>query len=99
MVEIRVRLESNKGSIFALRVRSGAASSKPPPMSTSYQPLQKRILSQAQLESFQTTETHAAVINYIAALNDCVIGVKLTDDCGELSPVSLCRGYPCVYSQ
>ena len=32
------------------------------------------------LEAFQQSKTHEAIVSYINALNECVVGVKLTDD-------------------
>lgn len=46
----------------------------------------KAILSQEQLQAFQTSKTYNSIISYIEALNETVVGVKLTDDC-EASPV------------
>lgn len=57
-------------------------------MTTSYEVPKKAILIKDQLESFQASQTHADIVNYITTLNQCVIGVKLTDDCPS-SEVSL----------
>ncbi|KAL4067463.1 hypothetical protein V8B97DRAFT_1873560 [Scleroderma yunnanense] len=40
----------------------------------------KRILSNAQLTAFQSSNTHNAIVSYIEVLNNSVIGVKLTDE-------------------
>ncbi|PBK82828.1 Phosphotyrosyl phosphatase activator [Armillaria gallica] len=45
----------------------------------------KAILSQEQLQAFQTSKTYNSIISYIEVLNETVVGVKLTDDC-EASP-------------
>ncbi|KIJ43842.1 hypothetical protein M422DRAFT_60272 [Sphaerobolus stellatus SS14] len=50
-------------------------------MSSTYQIPRKGILSKADLEAFQRSETHKTVISYIEALNESVVGVKLTDEC------------------
>lgn len=46
----------------------------------------KVILTKENLESFQQSKTHEAIVSYITALNECVVGVKLTDDV-SVSPV------------
>lgn len=46
-------------------------------------PPHKCILSKEQLEAFQNSSTHSAVISYIENFNDSVVGVKLTDECEE----------------
>ena len=50
----------------------------------------KYILSNEQLAAFQLSKTHEAIITYIEALNDAVIGVKLTDECTESQARVLC---------
>ncbi|KIJ25909.1 hypothetical protein M422DRAFT_77038 [Sphaerobolus stellatus SS14] len=50
-------------------------------MSSTYQIPRKGILSKADLDAFQKSETHKTVISYIEALNESVVGVKLTDEC------------------
>ncbi|KAI0315786.1 Phosphotyrosyl phosphatase activator [Amylostereum chailletii] len=50
-----------------------------------FQAPQKAILIPEQLNAFQTSKTHADIVQYITTLNDAVIGVKLTDEC-SLSP-------------
>ena len=47
---------------------------------SSFRPLQKAILSKAQLEAFQTSSTHASITSYLEVLNNAVVGVKLTDE-------------------
>ncbi|KAF9230031.1 Phosphotyrosyl phosphatase activator [Melanogaster broomeanus] len=39
----------------------------------------KRIISSAQLEDFQSSQTHADIVTFIEQLNESVINVKLTD--------------------
>jgi serine/threonine-protein phosphatase 2A activator len=51
--------------------------------SMSFHPPQKAILSPAQLEWFQTSETHKTVISYIETLNEVIVGAKLSDQCEE----------------
>ncbi|KAG9027122.1 Serine/threonine-protein phosphatase 2A activator 2 [Tulasnella sp. JGI-2019a] len=48
-----------------------------------YRPPKKAILSQEQLESFKASKTHADLVAYITTLNECVVGVKLRDDCPQ----------------
>jgi hypothetical protein len=50
----------------------------------------KRILAPAQLAAFQASPTHAALTEYIMALADAVVGVKLSAPCAA-SPVRLSR--------
>lgn len=57
----------------------------------SYQIPRKVILSQEQLTAFQESKTHKDIVSYIEALNESVVGVKLTDEC-ETSDV--CRSHP-----
>ncbi|KAG6330184.1 hypothetical protein ID866_8905 [Astraeus odoratus] len=45
----------------------------------------KRILSNVQLTAFQSSNTHEAIISYIEALNNSVVGIKLTNEV-SLSP-------------
>ncbi len=52
-----------------------------------YFPPRKVILTKENLEAFQQSETHATIVSYINTLNECVVGVKLTDDV----PVSIVR--------
>ena len=54
----------------------------------SYQVPRKVILSKEQLTAFQESKTHRDIVSYIEALNESVVGVKLTDEC-EASDVSL----------
>ncbi|KAJ3746636.1 Phosphotyrosyl phosphatase activator [Lentinula detonsa] len=51
--------------------------------SPSYQPPRKTLLIPAQLEWFQTSETHKLIVDYIEALNESVIGAKLSDNVEE----------------
>ena len=46
----------------------------------------KLILTKENLEAFQASKTHETIVSYITALNERVIGAKLTDDI-QLSPV------------
>ena len=46
----------------------------------------KSILTPEQLAYFQQSETYQDIIGFIEELNECVVGVKLTDECA-LSPV------------
>ena len=46
----------------------------------------KLILTKDNLEAFQASKTHETIVSYIITLNECVVGVKLTDDL-SLSPV------------
>ena len=46
----------------------------------------KVILTKENLEAFQQSKTHETIVSYITALNECVVGVKLTDDV-PVSPV------------
>ena len=48
---------------------------------TSFRPLQKAILSKEQLQAFQASNTYASITSYVEALNNAVVGVKLTDEC------------------
>ncbi|KAI0657502.1 Phosphotyrosyl phosphatase activator [Cubamyces menziesii] len=43
-------------------------------------PPRKVILTKEQLEAFQQSKTHETIVSYINALNECVVGVKLTDE-------------------
>ncbi|KAM5532997.1 hypothetical protein V8D89_013339 [Ganoderma adspersum] len=45
----------------------------------------KLILTKENLEAFQASKTHETIVSYITTLNECVVGVKLTDDL-SLSP-------------
>ncbi|KAI0705388.1 hypothetical protein C8Q76DRAFT_630604 [Earliella scabrosa] len=51
-----------------------------PQESTTYFPPRKVILTKENLEAFQQSKTHETIVSYINALNECVVGVKLTDD-------------------
>ncbi|KAF9262725.1 Phosphotyrosyl phosphatase activator [Marasmius fiardii PR-910] len=51
--------------------------------SSSYQPPRKALLSPAQLEWFQSSETHKRIITYIETLNEAIVGAKLSDQCEE----------------
>ncbi len=48
-----------------------------------FQEPRKFILTQEQLEWFRTSETQKKIVSYIEALNEAVVGVKLTDPCEE----------------
>ena len=43
-------------------------------------PPRKVILTKENIEAFQQSETHTTIVSYINTLNECVVGVKLTDD-------------------
>ncbi len=60
-------------------------------MTSYYQP-RKAILTKEQLEFFQTSGTHQTIMTFIEALNDAVVGMKLTDDI-EQSEVHFMRIY------
>ncbi|KAI9060099.1 Phosphotyrosyl phosphatase activator [Trametes sanguinea] len=47
---------------------------------TGFLPPRKVILTKEQLEAFQQSKTHETIVSYINTLNECVVGVKLTDD-------------------
>ncbi|KAF5372463.1 hypothetical protein D9758_005127 [Tetrapyrgos nigripes] len=53
----------------------------------SFEPPRKAILSPAQLEWFQTSDTHKTVISYIETLNEVIVGAKLSDKCEESTAV------------
>ena len=53
---------------------------------TGFLPPRKVILTKEQLEAFQQSKTHETIVSYINALNECVVGVKLTDELA-VSPV------------
>jgi hypothetical protein len=61
---------------------------------TSFQALEKAILSKEQLAAFQSSKTFAKVTTYIEVLNNAVVGCKLTDEC-EQSEVRRVRLGPC----
>jgi serine/threonine-protein phosphatase 2A activator len=44
-----------------------------------FQEPRKFILTKEQLEWFQTSDTHQKILSYIEALNEAVVGAKLTD--------------------
>ncbi|KAK1225745.1 Serine/threonine-protein phosphatase 2A activator 2 [Marasmius sp. AFHP31] len=50
---------------------------------TATHPPRKSLLSQSQLEWFQTSETHNRIITYVETLNEAVVGAKLGDKCEE----------------
>ena len=50
-----------------------------PTASSSYTPPSKRILSPAHLAAFKRSSTHDDIIQFIDALNESIIGVKLTE--------------------
>ncbi|KAF8578827.1 Phosphotyrosyl phosphatase activator [Ramaria rubella] len=55
--------------------------------SSSYNVPRKAILTKEQLESFQDSETHGNIVNYIKILNESVVGVKLGDECTASSGI------------
>lgn len=54
-------------------------------MSTYISP-RKVILTKEQLDLFHASKTHELIVSYVNALNESIVGVKLTDECTE-SPV------------
>lgn len=50
---------------------------------SSFRTLEKAILSQEQLASFQSSKTYAKITSYIETLNNAVVGFKLTDECAQ----------------
>ncbi|KAJ7638172.1 Phosphotyrosyl phosphatase activator [Roridomyces roridus] len=54
----------------------------------SYQVPTKAILTPAQLEYFQTCPTHTEILQYIGALNDSAVGVKLSSECTQSDGVT-----------
>ncbi|KAF5366114.1 hypothetical protein D9757_010952 [Collybiopsis confluens] len=46
---------------------------------TPYQPPRKALLSAPQLQSFQSSETHKIITDFIETLNEAAVGVKLSD--------------------
>ncbi|KAJ6607935.1 hypothetical protein B0H10DRAFT_2178364 [Mycena sp. CBHHK59/15] len=48
----------------------------------------KAILTAGQLEYFQTSPTHAQILEYVGALNDAVVGVKLSAPCEQSDGVT-----------
>ncbi|KAI8989105.1 hypothetical protein BD414DRAFT_460529 [Trametes punicea] len=48
---------------------------------TRFYPPRKLILTKEHLEAFQQSKTHETIVSYITTLNECVVGVKLTDEC------------------
>lgn len=57
-----------------------------------YFPPRKVILTKENLEAFQQSKTHETIVPYINSLNECIVGVKLTDDV----PVSTVRKFVLV---
>jgi len=55
---------------------------------TSFQALEKAILSKEQLAAFQSSKTFAKVTTYIEVLNNAVVGCKLTDECSQSQGVT-----------
>lgn len=51
------------------------------PTTSDYHVPRKGILTKEHLEVFQSSETHARIIDYITGLNENVVGIKLTNDC------------------
>lgn len=50
---------------------------------TTFRALEKAILSKEQLAAFQSSNTYAKITSYIEALNNAVVGCKLTDECSQ----------------
>jgi serine/threonine-protein phosphatase 2A activator len=62
-----------------------------PPSNMSYKIPQRAILSQEQLEYFQTSKTRQEIVSFVESLNESVVGVKLTDECSESTVRNLSR--------
>ncbi|KAJ7460699.1 Phosphotyrosyl phosphatase activator [Mycena latifolia] len=58
----------------------------------SFQTPAKAILTPAQLEYFQTCPTHTDILAYIGALNESVVGVKLSAECVQSDGVTAVLG-------
>ncbi|KAJ7713890.1 Phosphotyrosyl phosphatase activator [Mycena maculata] len=54
----------------------------------SFQIPAKAILTPSQLEYFQTCPTHTEILAYISALNESVVGVKLSAECSQSDGVA-----------
>ena len=63
---------------------------------TTFRVVEKAILTKEQLTAFQSSKTFAKVTSYIEALNNAVIGCKLTDECTQ-SEVRRVRLGTCVH--
>jgi hypothetical protein len=50
---------------------------------TTFRTLEKAILSKEQLATFPSSNTYAKITSYIEALNNAVVGCKLTDECSQ----------------
>ncbi len=44
---------------------------------------EKKIISRQHLEAFLKSQTHADVVEFLEALNESAVGVKLRDQCHE----------------
>ena len=53
----------------------------------------KEIVSPEQLAAFEASQTYRDIIAHVEALNESVVGVKLTDKCSE-SEVCTVAGCP-----
>lgn len=70
-----------------------AGSKSPQTTMTSFRALEKAILSPEQLAAFQSSKTYAKVTSYIEALNNAVVGYKLTDECSQSQVRSRLNGH------
>ncbi|KAJ8083456.1 Serine/threonine-protein phosphatase 2A activator 2 [Marasmius tenuissimus] len=61
-------------------------------MTSTFHPPRKALLSQSQLEWFQTSETHKRIITFVETLNQAVVGAKLGDPCEESDGVKAILG-------
>ncbi|SRR5216684_3736270 len=59
---------------------------------TTFRTLEKAILSKEQLAAFQSSKTYVKVTSYIEALNNAVVGRKLTDECTQSEVRRVCFG-------
>ncbi|KAL0058969.1 Serine/threonine-protein phosphatase 2A activator 2 [Marasmius tenuissimus] len=59
---------------------------------TTFHPPRKALLSQSQLEWFQTSETHKRIITFVETLNQAIVGAKLGDACEESDGVKAILG-------
>lgn len=53
---------------------------------------EKKIISRAHLDAFLHSQTHTDVVEFIEALNEASIGIKLHDECYESEvSIQLCK--------
>lgn len=87
--------DSPTNSTAAIPHTHGSATDATQASGTGFFPPRKLILTKEQLEAFQQSKTHETIVAYITALNEAVVGVKLTDEC-PVSPVRKSAGTVCV---